>query len=115
MKMRKLAQVAGAVSDIAKSDNPAAAAGNLAAGAAAVAHPIVGTMAAPLIRKGVTAVVQKGIDTAKDPEVQAKAREIGTEIQSKAREVGGEVKKRGRTAIKGLASRAAELHIGRSE
>ena len=101
MKMRKLAQVAGAVSDIAKSDNPAAAAGNLAAGAASVAHPIVGTMAAPLIRKGVTAVVQKGIDTAKDPEVQAKAREVG-----------GQVAKRGRTAIRGLASRVAELNIG---
>jgi hypothetical protein len=102
MKMRKLAQVAGAVSDIAKSDNPAEAAGTLAAGAASIAHPILGTMASPLIKKGVSAVVQKGIDTAKDPKVQAKAREIG-----------GEVTKRGRGAIRGLASRASELHVGK--
>ena len=47
MKVRKLAQVAGAVSDIARSDNPAEAAGNLAAGAASIAHPILGTMASP--------------------------------------------------------------------
>jgi hypothetical protein len=112
MKMRKLAQVAGAVSDIAKSDNPAAAAGNLAAGAAVVAHPILGTMAAPLIKKGVSAAVQKGIDTAKDPEVQAKAKEIGAEVHTKAKEVGGEVAKRGRTAMRGLTSRAGELRAG---
>jgi hypothetical protein len=101
MKMGKLARVAGAVADIARSDNPAEAAGNLAAGAASVAHPVVGTMAAPLIKKGVTAAVQKGIDTANDPEVQAKAKEIG-----------GEVVKRGRSAISGLASRAGELASG---
>lgn len=104
MKMRKLAQVAGAVSDIAKSENPAEAAGNLAAGAAAVAHPIVGTLAAPLIKKGVSSVVQKGIDTANDPQVQAKVREVGEEVT-----------KRGRGAIKGLVSRVGELRSGKEQ
>ena len=101
MKMGKLAKVAGVVSDISRADNPAEKAGAIAAGAAAVAHPIVGTLAAPLIKKGVTAVVQKGIDTANDPQVQAKAKEIG-----------GEAVKRGRSAIAGLASRAGELTTG---
>lgn len=101
MKLRKLAQVAGAVSDIARSDNPAAAAGNLAAGAAAIAHPIVGTMASPLIKKGVTAVVQKGIDTANNPEVQARVKSAGSRAAS-----------RGRTAMSGLTSRVGELRTG---
>jgi hypothetical protein len=101
MKMGKVARVAGIVSDVVKADNPAEKAGAIAAGAAAVAHPIVGTMAAPLIKKGVTAVVQKGIDTANDPKVQAKAKEVG-----------GSVVRRGRAAVKGAASRTAELRAG---
>jgi len=101
MKPGRMAKVAGIVSDVAKADNPADKAGAIAAGAAAVAHPIIGTMAAPLIKKGVSAVVQKGIDTANDPKVQAKAKEVG-----------GEVARRGRTAMRGLASRAGELRIG---
>jgi hypothetical protein len=101
MKMGKVAKVAGIVSDVVKADNPAEKAGAIAAGAAAVAHPIVGTMAAPLIKKGVSAVVQKGIDTANDPKVQAKAKEVG-----------GNVARRGRTAMRGVASRTAELRAG---
>jgi hypothetical protein len=101
MKMGKVAKVAGIVSDVAKADNPAEKAGAIAAGAAAVAHPIVGTLAAPLIKKGVSKVVQKGIDTANDPKVQAKDKEVG-----------GEVARRGRTAMRGLASRAGELRTG---
>jgi hypothetical protein len=103
MKMGKIAKVAGIVSDVAKADNPAEKAGAIAAGAAAVAHPVVGTLAAPLIKKGVSAVVQKGIDTANDPKVQAKAKEVGTQAVQ-----------RGRAAISGLASRAAELRTGGS-
>lgn len=101
MKMGKIAKVAGIVSDVAKADNPAEKAGAIAAGAAAVAHPIVGTIAAPLIKKGVSAVVQKGIDTANDPKVQAKVKEVGSEAA-----------RRGRTAMSGLASRAGELRTG---
>ena len=95
--MRKLAKVAGVVSDIAKSDNPAEAAGNLAAGAAAVAHPVVGTLAAPLIKKGVSAVVQKGIDTANDPEVQAKAKQVGGRVKDAAINLGSDTAGRIRT------------------
>lgn len=101
MKMGKIAKVVGVVSDIAKADNPAEKAGAIAAGAAAVAHPVVGTLAAPLIKKGVSKVVQKGIDTANDPQVQAKAKEVG-----------GRAVSRGRATISGLASRAAELRTG---
>jgi hypothetical protein len=101
MKMGRIAKVAGMVSDVAKADNPAEKAGAIAAGAAAVAHPIMGTLAAPLIKKGVSAVVQKGIDTAQDPKVQAKVKEVGSEAS-----------RRGRTAMRGLASRAAELKSG---
>lgn len=90
MKKGKLAKLAGVVSDVAKSDNPAEKAGALAAGAAAVAHPIVGTLAAPLIKKGVSAVVQKGIDTAKDPEVQAKAKEVGGRVRDAAVDLGND-------------------------
>jgi hypothetical protein len=95
--MRKLARVAGTVADIAKSDNPAEAAGNLAAGAAAVAHPVVGTLAAPLIKKGVSAVVQKGIDTANDPEVQAKAKQVGGRVKDAAVNLGNDAAGRIRT------------------
>ena len=95
--MRKLAKVAGTVADIAKSDNPAEAAGNLAAGAAAVAHPVVGTLAAPLIKKGVSAVVQKGIDTANDPEVQAKAKQVGGRVKDAAVNLGNDAAGRIRT------------------
>jgi hypothetical protein len=101
MKPGKIARVASIVSDVAKSDNPADKAGAVAAGAAIAAHPIAGTLAAPLIKKGVSKVVQKGIDTAKDPKVQAKAKEVG-----------GEVARRGRSAVRGLASRAGELRTG---
>jgi hypothetical protein len=101
MKPGRLAKVASIVSDVARADNPADKAGAVAAGAAVVAHPIIGTMAAPLIKKGVSAVVQKGIDTSKDPKVQAKAKEVG-----------GEAVKRGRSAVRGLASRAGELRTG---
>ena len=81
--MGKLTKLVGAVNGIRKADNPAQAAGNLAAGAAMIAHPIVGTIAAPMIRKGVTAAVDKGISIAKDPDFQAKARDIGSQVQSR--------------------------------
>lgn len=97
MKMGKIAKVVGVVSDIAKADNPAEKAGAIAAGAAAVAHPVVGTLAAPLIKKGVSKVVQKGIDTANDPQVQAKAKEVGGRVKDAAVDLGNDAAGRIRT------------------
>lgn len=97
----KLAKIAGVVASVAKADNPADKAGAIVAGAAIAAHPIAGTLAAPLIKKGVSKVVQKGIDTAKDPVVQDKVKSAGTRAAT-----------RGRAAMKGAASRIGELRTG---
>jgi hypothetical protein len=78
MKPGKAARIVKAVSDIATSKDPAKQAGAVAAGALSIAHPIIGAAAAPLVAKGTEALVNKGIKVAKDPEIQAKARELGT-------------------------------------
>jgi hypothetical protein len=101
MKLGGIAKIAGVVSSVAKADNPAEKAGAIAAGAAIAAHPIAGTLAAPLIKKGVSKVVQKGIDTAKDPEVQDRVKSAGSRAAT-----------RGRTAMSGLTSRVGELRAG---
>jgi len=81
--MGKFKMALGAVNAIRNSENPGEAAGKIAAGAAIVAHPIVGTMASPLIKRGVSAGVNKGIEIAKNPDVQNKVREIGQQTQSR--------------------------------
>lgn len=81
--MGKISKMVKTVQAVKNSDNPGQAAGNLAAGAAMIAHPIVGSLAAPLIRRGVSAAVDKGISVAHDPVVQAKARDIGSQVQSR--------------------------------
>ena len=52
-----------------------------------VAHPIIGTMAAPLIRKGVGAAVNKGLEVAHDPNVQARiqggVRDLGSNLSGR--------------------------------
>ena len=95
----RIAKIASAVSDISTSkDKPEAigrAVGTAAAAAGAVAHPIIGTAAAPAVQRGVakatTAAVRKGVEIAHDPEVQAKAHEIGSRVQSGVREVGANI------------------------
>jgi hypothetical protein len=97
----KLSRIAGAVKDIASADNPGAKAGAIAAGAATIAHPIIGGLASPAIKKGVETVVNKGIEMSHDPEVQARVKDAGSQAVT-----------RGRSAIAGLASRAKELKVG---
>lgn len=97
----KLVRLAKTARDIASADNPGAKAGAIAAGAATVAHPIIGGMASPLIKKGVETVVNKGIAVAHNPEVQAQIKDAGSHAIT-----------RGRSAIAGLASRAKELKAG---
>lgn len=97
----KAARLIKTVSDVASADNPGAKAGAIAAGAAIAAHPIIGSAASPLIKKGVEKVVNKGIATAKDPEVRARVKRAGSKAAT-----------RGRTAVAGLASRAKELKVG---
>jgi hypothetical protein len=97
----KAGRIAKTISDVAKSDNKGQALGNAVAGAAIVAHPIVGTMAAPAIRKGTEAAYNKADSFIHDPKVQAKAKSA---VQNAS--------KRGRSAIQGLASRAGELAKG---
>lgn len=74
MKISKIVGAVKAVKNIAESDNPGAAVGKLAAGAAAVAHPIIGGALAKPIAKGVEKAVNKGIEVAKDPEVKQQVR-----------------------------------------
>lgn len=81
-KLSKLVGAVKAVKNIKDSDNPGETAGNIVAGAARIAHPILGTMAAPMIKKGTEAAVNKGIEIANDPNVQAKTRDIVGRVQS---------------------------------
>jgi len=69
-----------AVKDFAS--NPAGAAGTLVGGAvAASGHPLLAVAAA----KGTEKVVNKGLEAAKDPEVQAKAKEVTTKAVGEVR------------------------------
>lgn len=96
MGLKNIIGKAGGLKNIRQ--NPAGAAGTLVGGAVAAAgHPYI----AAAVAKGTEKVVNKGIELAHDPEVQAKAREIGNETVT-----------RGRAAIQGLASRAGELSHG---
>lgn len=81
--MGKISKIVGAVNAVRKADNPGQAVGNLAAGAAMISHPIIGTLAAPAIRKGTEKAVNKGIQMAHDPNVQAKAKEVASNVTSR--------------------------------
>jgi hypothetical protein len=61
-KLGKAIRVAKTAGNIAKAENKGQAVGNLAAGAAMIAHPIVGTMLAPAIRKGTERAVNTSLD-----------------------------------------------------
>lgn len=103
MKVPKIARVAKAITDVAKSDNRGEALGNVVAGAVTVAHPVIGTAAAPLIKKGVNAAYDKVESTVTDPEFQERAKGIADNAMAK-----------GRAAVGGLLSRASELRNGLS-
>jgi hypothetical protein len=83
MGFKKALGAVKTVNVVRNSENPGEAAGQIAAGAAIAAHPILGTMASPLIKRGVSAGVNKGIEIAKNPDVQNKVREIGQQTQSR--------------------------------
>jgi hypothetical protein len=78
MKKSKVIGVIKAVSDVAQSKDPGKTAGKLVRTAVTVSHPIVGTIAGPAIEKGTEKAVNKVIEVSKDPEVRAKAKELGT-------------------------------------
>lgn len=70
----KALRVAKTVHDVATSKDPGAAAGKLARTAVTISHPVVGAVAGKLVEEGTKRVVNKGIEIAKDPEVQAKVK-----------------------------------------
>jgi len=71
MGARKVARIVHTVVGITSSDNPAEKAGKVVAAAVTAAHPVVGRVLRKPIRKATEAVVNKGIEIAKKPEVQA--------------------------------------------
>jgi len=89
MGIRKAGRIAKTIHDVATSKDPGAAAGKVVRTALTVSHPILGTVAGPLVEKGTAAAVNKGIEIAKNPEVQAKVKEVAKETGKKTVEIGG--------------------------
>jgi hypothetical protein len=100
--MADFKKIVDAAGKIINSDDPANAAGKIVRTAVTAAHPIVGTVAGPLIEKGTEKAVNAGIDFVKNPDNQAKAKEIG-----------GKVLDAGKNAFGSIASRTGEFFQGR--
>jgi hypothetical protein len=88
MKARKLLKIVKDVREIAKSDDPGRAAGRAVRAAVTIAHPVAGAVGGKLIEEGTKKLVDKGIEIAKDPEVQRKARAAGDAAGRTARDAG---------------------------
>ena len=136
MNLRKIGRTAKAVHEVATSDNPGAAAGKVVSGALQIAHPLVGTVLKKPVEMATEAIVNKGIEIAKNPEVQAKVKEVasdvghkavevgtavghkavevGTQAGQRAVEVGGDAARAARRGLNTLADRARAFREGRS-
>jgi hypothetical protein len=101
MNLVKIARGVKAVADVARSDNPGAAAGKAVAAAVTVAHPVAGAVLHKPIAAGVEKVVNKGIEIAKDPVVQARAKEVATNVGNAATQAAG-------SAVAGIRRGAAQ-------
>ena len=106
MNLRKVVSGVKAVADIASAANPGERAGKVVSAAVTLAHPVIGTVAAKPIEKVTAKVVNGGIAIAKNPEVQAKVKEVGSAVGRKAIEIGSDA---GRAARRGVGSAAAKV------
>jgi hypothetical protein len=111
MNLARIAQGVKAVADVARSDNPGAAAGKAVAAAVTVAHPVAGAILHKPIAAGVERAVNKGIEIAKDPVVQAKVKQVGTDVGNKAIEIGSDA---ARAARRGATSAVARVQAFRA-
>lgn len=108
MNLRKVAGIAKSIHGIATSDNPGAAAGKVARGALSIAHPVIGALGGKAVEKGTEFLVNKGIEVAHDPQVQAAAREFG----HKAGEVAQGIGKQAGSVAQGLGRRVGAFAKG---
>lgn len=108
MNIRKVVQ---GVHDVVRSENPGEAAGKIVRAGVTAAHPVVGLVGGHFIEKGTAAAVNKGIEIAKNPEVQAKVKQVGADVGHKAIEIGGEA---ARAARRGAGSAVARIQAFRA-
>jgi hypothetical protein len=114
MGLRKVARVAKAVHDVATSDNPGKAAAKVVSTALQVTHPIPGTILKKPVEKATEALVNKGIEIAKDPKVRAKVRKTATNVGNKAVEIGGNAARATRRGARSAVRKAQAFREGHS-
>jgi hypothetical protein len=61
MKIRKTARALKTALDVKNAPDKGEAVGNIVAGSLAIAHPVVGAVAAPAVRKATAKAVNEGI------------------------------------------------------
>lgn len=98
-------RVAKGVEQVVKSDNPGQTAGRIVRAGVTAAHPVAGVVLGHLIEKGTEAAVNKGIEVVKNPEVQAKVKQVA----SSTVDAGARAIRRGAGSI---AARVSEFRAG---
>jgi hypothetical protein len=110
MNIRKAVNIGRTAHEVATSKDPGAAAGKVVRTALTVSHPFLGTVVGGAVEKGTAAAVNKGIEIAKNPEVQAKVKEVARETGKKAVEIGGNA---ARAARRGAGAAARKVRAFR--
>ena len=106
MNIRKAVNIGRTAHEVATSKDPGAAAGKVVRTALTVSHPILGTVVGGAVEKGTAAAVNKGIEIAKNPEVQAAVKKGAAEVGKKTVEIGGNA---ARAARRGAGAAARKL------
>jgi hypothetical protein len=96
MKPKKIIKLANDVKTISKSNDPGRTAGRMVRVAFTAAHPVAGVVGGKLIEEGTKKLVDKGIEIAKNPENQRRAKEAGKQ----AADVAARAARRGANAVK---------------
>ena len=89
MGIKKVGRIAKTVHEVATSKDPGRAAGKVVRGALALSHPLVHAVGGKLVEDTTSRIVNKGIEIAKNPEVQAKVKKVAKETGKKTVEIGG--------------------------
>ena len=103
----KVVRAAKTVHDVATSKDPASAAAKVVRTAVTVSHPVVGAVAGRLIEEGTKLAVNKGIEIANNPEVQAKVKATGKKAVATGKKVATNVGNAASTAATATGKAAA--------
>jgi len=109
MGIRKAGRIAKTIHEVATSKDPGRAAGKVVRGALAISHPLVNAIGGKLVEDTTARVVNKGIEIAKDPEVQAKVKKVARETGKKTVEISGNAARAARRGAEAAARRVQEF------